>query len=109
MALAVVQEEAGIGTALGTAGEEEEVVAEVGVAEVGEVERGQVVGTPQGLHLERGGPVAGWETFPSVPASARWGKQVGSWEPVQEGVEEEGEEMLLHWSVEQAEALGEEE
>lgn len=103
------QEEVGIGMALGTVEEEEEVVAEVEVEEVGEVERGQVVGTPQGLHLERGGPVAGWETSPSVCASARWGKQAGSREPVQEGVEEVGEEMLLHWSVEQMKAQGEEE
>lgn len=104
-----VQEEAGTGTALGTVGEEEEVVAEVEVEEVGEVVQGQVVGTPQDLHLVRAGPVAGWETFPSVPASARRGKQAGSWGPVQVGVEEEGEEMLHHWSVGQAEALGEEE
>lgn len=66
------------------------------------------MGTLQGLHLERGGPLAGWGTFPSVPASARWGKQGGSWEQVQEGVEE-GEEMPLHWSVKQVEVPGEEE
>lgn len=78
MALEGVQEEVGTGLALGTAGVEEEVVAEVEVEEVGVVELGQVVGTPQGLHLESAGPVAGWETSPSVPASARWGKQAGS-------------------------------
>lgn len=104
------QEEVGTGPALGTAVEEEEVVAEVEVEEVGVVELGQVVGNPQGLHLERGGPVAGWETSPSVPASARWGKQAGSWEQVHKVVgEEEGEEMLLHWSVGQVEVLGAEE
>lgn len=106
-----VEEEVGTGLALGTAGEVEEVVAEVEVEEVAVVVRGQAVGTLQGLHLERGGPVAGWETFPSMPASARWGTQAHSWELVQEGVgeEEEVEEMLLHWSVEQVEGLGEEE
>lgn len=55
--------------------------------------------------------MAGWETCPSVPASARWGKQDGSWEQVQRVVagEEEGEEMVLHWSVGQVEVLGAEE
>lgn len=64
MAPAAVQEKAGTGLALGSAGEEEVGVAEVEGEEVGEVGRGQAVGTPQGLRLERGGPVAGWETFP---------------------------------------------
>lgn len=45
-----VQEEVGTGTALGTAGEEVVVVVEVEVEEVGVVEQGQVVETPQGLH-----------------------------------------------------------
>lgn len=63
-----VQEVAGTGMAPGTAVEEEEVVVEVEVAAVGVVELGQVVGTPQGLHLEKGGPLADLETFPSVPA-----------------------------------------
>lgn len=98
----------GTGLALGTAGEEEEVAAEVEVEGVGVVERGQAVGSLQGLHLETTGPVAGWETAPSVLASARWGKQAGSWESGQEGVEgeEEGEEMLVHWCAEQVEDLG---
>lgn len=39
-----------IGLAAGTAGEEEEVVAGVEEEEVGVVEQGQEVGTPQGLH-----------------------------------------------------------
>lgn len=60
----MVQEEAGTGLARGSAGEEEVGVAEVEGEEVGEVAPGQAVGTPQGFHLERGGPVAGWETFP---------------------------------------------
>lgn len=101
-----VQGVAGTGLALGTAGEEE-VAAEVGAEEVEVAEQEQAAGTPQGLHLERGGPSAGWETFPSVPASARWGKQNGSWEPAQEVVmeEKEGEEMLLRLSVEQEEPV----
>lgn len=70
----MVQEEVGTGMALGTAEEEEEVVVEGEEEEVEVVEQGQVVETPQGLHLEKGGPVADWETFPSVPASARWWK-----------------------------------
>lgn len=45
-----VQEEVGTGTALGTAGEEVVAVVEVEVEEVGAVEQGQVVETPQGLH-----------------------------------------------------------
>lgn len=54
-----VQEVVGTGLALGPAGEEEVGVEEVVVEEVGAVESGQAVGTPQGLHLETGGPVAG--------------------------------------------------
>lgn len=107
-----VQEEAGTGLALGTAGEEEEVAAEAAAEEGGAVERVQAAGTPQGLRLERGGRVAGWETFPSVCASARWGKEAGSWEPVREVLagETEEEEMIIHWSVAQVEVrLGAEE
>lgn len=48
-----VQEEVGTGLGLGTAGEEEEAVAEVEAEEVGVVEQGQAVGTHQGPHLER--------------------------------------------------------
>lgn len=87
MAQVAEQEEAETGTALGTAGEEEEVAAEVEEEEVGVMELEQAVGTPQGFRLERGGPVAGWETFPSAPASARWSKQAGSCEPAWEAVE----------------------
>lgn len=87
MAPVAEQEVAETGTALGTAGEEEEVAAEVEEEEVGVMEREQAVWTPQGLHLVRGGPVAGSETFPSAPASARWSKRAESCEPVQEGVE----------------------
>lgn len=104
MAPVAVQEEAGTGKALGTAVEVEEVVGEVEVEEAGVLESGQVVEIPPGLRLERGGPSVGWGTSPSAPASARWGKQGGSWELVQEGVEE-GEEMSLRWSVELVEAL----
>lgn len=102
------QEEVGTGLALGTAGEEEEEVAGVEVEEVVVEEQGQAEGTPQGPRLERGGHVAGWESVPSAPASARWGTQAGSWEPVQEEVvgEKVGEETLLRWSVEQVEELG---
>lgn len=107
----VAQEEVGTGLALGTAGEEEEVVVEVEEEEGGVVERGQAEGTPQGHHWEKGGRVAGWGTFPSAPASARRSTQAGSWELVQEGVveEKEGEEMLRHWSVEPVEELAVEE
>lgn len=80
MVLAAVQEEAGTGMVLGIAGEGEVVEEEVEAEGVGVVEQGPVVGTPQRLHLERGGPVAGWETCPSGPASAHWSKQAGSWE-----------------------------
>lgn len=59
-----MQEEAGTGLALGSAGEGEVGVAAVEGEEVGVAARGQAVGTPQDFHLERGGPVAGWETFP---------------------------------------------
>lgn len=93
-----VQEGAGTGKVSGTAGEEEEEVAVVvEVEEVGVVGWVQVVGTLQG-HLERGVPVVGWETFPSEPASPLWSKQAGSWDQMQEGVEEEeeGEEMQIH-------------
>lgn len=102
------QEEAGTGKALGTAAEVEEVVGEVEVEEEGVLESEQVVEIPPGLRLERGGPLVGWGTSPSAPASARWGKQGGSWELVQEGVEE-GEEMPLHWFVGLVGVLGVEE
>lgn len=96
---------AGTGLALRTAGAEEEVVVEVGVEEVEVVGQGLVAGTPRGLCLERGGPVADWGTSPSVPASTLWCETAGSWRPVQregEGEEGEGEETLLRSSVEQA-------
>lgn len=51
--------------------------------------------------------MAGWGSVPSVPASARWNKQGGSWEPLPQEAEEEevvGEEMLLHW-IEKVEVL----
>lgn len=73
----VAQEEVGTGPALGTAGAEEVVAAGVEVVAAGVVEWGQVVGTLLGVHLGRGGRMAGWETAPSAPASARCGKQVG--------------------------------
>lgn len=94
----MVQEEVGTGTALGTAGEEVVVVAAAEVGEVGVAEQGQVEETPQGLHLERGDPVAGWETSPSELVSAHWSKQTGSWEWVRRGVAGEvvEEEMPLH-------------
>lgn len=104
----VLEEEVGTGSALGTAEEEEEVAEGVGVEEEGAVELGQEVGILQGLRLGRGGPVVGWGSVPLVPASARWDKQGGSWEPLQQEVEEEeeeGEEMLLHWIGKQVEVL----
>lgn len=53
------QEEVETGLALGTAGEEEVVVVGVEEEEVGVVEQGQVVESPQGLCLETACPVAG--------------------------------------------------
>lgn len=98
------QEEVGTELALGIAEEVEGEVVEVAVEEVGVVELGQGVVTPQDLHLETVGPVEGWETAPSVPPSAHCEIQAGSWELEQKGVEGEEEveeEMLLHWSVKQ--------
>lgn len=99
----MVQEEVETGLGLGTVGEEEEVGVGVEEEEVGVVERGLVAGNPQGLHLETGGPVVGWESAPSAPASAHWSRLADSWGPVQGVVEgeEEGEEKLLRWSAEQ--------
>lgn len=98
-----VQEEVGTGLVWGTAGGEEEAV--VGVAEeaVGAVEPGQAAGNPRGLRLETGGPAVGWGSAPSAPASTRWSRQADSWGPEQGEVvgEEEGEEKLTRWSVEQ--------
>lgn len=104
----VEQEEVGTGLVLGTAGEEEEVVVGVAAEEVGVVEPGQVEGNPQGLRLETGGPAGGWGSAPSAPASAHWSRPDDSWGPEQGEVvgEEEGEERLLRWSVEQVEELG---
>lgn len=106
------EEEAGTGLVLGTAEEVEEVVEGAGVEEEGVGELGQEVGILQGLHLGRGGLVAGWGSVPSAPVSARWNKQGGSWEPLLLEVEEEeveGEGMLLHWIGRQVEVLEEEE
>lgn len=103
MALVVVQEEVETGLVLGTAGEEEEVVVGVEAEEVEVVERGLAAGNPQDLHLETGGPVVDWESAPSVPASVHWSRLADSWGLVQGAVEgeEEGEEKLLRWSVQQ--------
>lgn len=73
----VVREAVETGMALGTAGEEEVVVEGVEAEVAVVVEQGQAVETPQGLHLEREGPVVGWETFPSRPASAHCGDLAG--------------------------------
>lgn len=106
----MVQEEAGTGMALGTAGEGEEVAAVVGVEEVGVVELGQAVGTLPGLRLVKGGPVGGWGTSPSGLASAHWSTVAGSWGLVREGAEavEEGAETPLRSSAGQVEVPGEE-
>lgn len=106
--MVVLEEEAGTGSTLGTAEEEEEVAEGVEVEEEEVVELGQEVGTLQGLRLGREGPAAGWGSVPLAPASARWDKQGGSWEPLLREVEveeEEGGEMLLHWFGKQVEAL----
>lgn len=61
-----VQEEVGTGLVLGAAvGEEEAEVGEEAAAEVVVVEREQVAGNPQNLHLETGVLAAGSGIAPS--------------------------------------------
>lgn len=106
----VVQAEEGTVMAPGTAGEEEVVVVVEVVEGVEGAEQGQVAASPQGLHLERGGPAVDWGISPSMPASVQFDRRAGSLELVLEGAEvEEGAEMPLHWCVEQVGVLGEEE